>query len=181
MPRRTYTYEPGFGWEIYNRIETIGAFVIALSVLLFLVNIIYTSLRGPRASSDPWDGRSLEWATSSPPPEYNFAEIPRVEARDDWWHRKYTEDAEGRLVRLPTGGAVDESEAAVAVAHDAHAAHVHMPSPSFYPLIVAAGLPFLGYAAVFLNPWLVIPGLLLITFGVYAWALEPGTEPEATH
>jgi cytochrome c oxidase subunit I len=56
-----------------------------------------------------------------------------------------------------------------------------MPSPSFYPLVVAAGLPFLGYAAVFLNPWLVIPGLLLITFGAYAWALEPSAEPEAAH
>jgi cytochrome c oxidase subunit 1 len=56
-----------------------------------------------------------------------------------------------------------------------------MPSPSFYPLIVALGLPFLGYAAVFLNVWLLLPGLLLLTFGVYAWALEPSSEPEAAH
>jgi cytochrome c oxidase subunit 1 len=188
MPRRTYTYEPGLGWEIYNQVETVGGFVIALSVLVFLVNIIYTQVRGPRASADPWDGRSLEWSTPSPPPEYNFAEIPRVEARDDWWHRKYTEDADGRLVRLPAGGSVDDAEAEAAsdVEHpsDAHVTQshgIHMPSPSFYPLIVAAGLPILGYAAVFLNVWLLVPGLLLLTFGIYAWALEPSTEPESAH
>jgi cytochrome c oxidase subunit 1 len=188
MPRRTYTYEPGLGWEIYNQIETVGGFVIALSVLVFLVNVIYTQIRAPHVSNDPWDGRSLEWSIPSPPPEYNFAEIPRVEARDDWWHRKYTEDAEGRLVRLPAGGSVDDAEAEAPTdveptgnGHVSHTHAIHMPSPSFYPLVVAAGLPFLGYAAVFLNVWLVIPGLLLITFGVYAWALEPGTEPEAAH
>jgi cytochrome c oxidase subunit 1 len=181
MPRRTYTYEPGFGWTTLNLIETIGAFIIALAVLVFLVNIIYTSRRGKLAGPDPWDGRSLEWSIPSPPPEYNFAEIPRVEARDDWWHRKYTEDAEGRLVRLPAGGAIEESDttdgtvATVAAVEEAH--NIHMPSPSFYPLVVAAGLPFIGYAAVFLNPWLAIPGVALLLFGVYAWGLEPGTEP----
>jgi cytochrome c oxidase subunit 1 len=181
MPRRTYTYEPGMGWTTLNLIETIGSFVVALSVLVFLVNIIYTTRRGPIAGPDPWDGRSLEWSIPSPPPEYNFAEIPMVEARDDWWHRKYTEDAEGRLVRLPAGGAVEESDttdttvATVAATEQGHG--IHMPSPSFYPLVVAAGLPFLGYAAVFLNPWLAIPGLALMLFGVFAWSLEPGTEP----
>jgi len=181
MPRRTYTYEPGYGWDTLNLLETIGAFVIALSVLVFLVNVIFTTRRGAIAPDDPWDGRSLEWSIASPPPEYNFADIPRVEARDDWWHRKYTEDAEGHLVRLPAGGAVEESDATdrtvatVAATEQAHG--IHMPSPSFYPLVVAAGLPFLGYAAVFLNPWIAIPGLALILFGVYAWGLEPGTEP----
>jgi cytochrome c oxidase subunit 1 len=196
MPRRTYTYQAGLGWDTLNLLETIGAFVIALSVLLFLTNVIYSTRRGKVASSDPWDGRSLEWSTSSPPPEYNFAEIPMVEARDDWWHRKYTEDADGRLVRLPAGGSDDVDDgsteaggATVATttadrtpaqaAHDGH--DVHMPSPSFYPLVVAAGLPILGYAAVFLNVWLVIPGLLLVLFGIYAWGLEPGTEPGTEH
>jgi cytochrome c oxidase subunit 1 len=182
MPRRTYTYEPGYGWDIYNLLETIGAFIIAFSVLLFLINIVYSRQRGAIAPSDPWDGRSLEWSIPSPPPEYNFAEIPHVEARDDWWHRKYAEDADGRLVRLPAGGAVDDAEAEVAVVEGAHEGHgIHMPSPSFYPLIVAGGLPFLGYAAVFLNPWFLVPGLVLILFGVYAWGLEPGTEPEPQH
>jgi cytochrome c oxidase subunit 1 len=206
MPRRTYRYQPGMGWTALNFMETIGSFIIALGVLVFLVNIIYTN-RKPRLPhsevDDPWDGRSLEWSIPSPPPEYNFADIPHVEARDDWWHRKYTEDSEGRLVRLPSGGADDPAEsggelveagsgsgtgtgAAAATAtttavatreeHGDTGHGIHMPSPSFYPLVVASGLPFLGYAAVFLNPWLAIPGLLLLLFGVYAWGLEPGTE-----
>jgi cytochrome c oxidase subunit 1 len=189
MPRRTYRYPSGLGWDTLNLIETVGAFLIALSVLSFFVNIIYSTKRGAVAGNDPWDGRSLEWSISSPPPEYNYAEIPLVEARDDWWHHKYTEDAEGRLVRLPSGGAGDaESSGTVATVHeqgglagghgDGHG--IHMPSPSYFPLIVAAGLPFLGYAAVFKNVWLIIPGLLLVLFGIYAWGLEPGTE-EAAH
>ncbi|MEX2100461.1 MAG: cytochrome c oxidase subunit I [Acidimicrobiia bacterium] len=207
MPRRTYRYPEGMGWDTLNLMETIGAFVIALATLVFLVNIIFTNRR-PRLPhsevDDPWDGRSLEWSIPSPPPEYNFAEIPHIEARDDWWHRKYTEDSEGRLVKLPSGGADDDtpdageiaaaggpasgdagtevvastSSMAVATREEAaHAGHgIHMPSPSFYPFVVAAGLPFLGYAAVFLNPWFVVPGVLLVLFGVYAWGLEPGTE-----
>jgi cytochrome c oxidase subunit I len=177
MPRRTYRYDEGMGWQALNLIETVGSFVVALGVLVFLVNIIYTAKKGPKAPADPWDGRSLEWSIPSPPPEYNFAEIPRIEARDDWWHRKYTEDADGRLVRLPAGGAVDEAE--LEAVHDAHDGHgIHLPSPSIYPFVLALGLPILGYAAVFLNFWLVIPGLLLVLFGMYAWGLEPPTEPE---
>ena len=105
MPRRTYRYPSGYGWGTLNMIETVGSFVIAVSVLSMFVNMIYTQRRGPLAGPDPWDARSLEWSIPSPPPEYNFAEIPVVESRDDWWHRKYTEDAEGRLIHLPSGGA----------------------------------------------------------------------------
>jgi cytochrome c oxidase subunit 1 len=186
MPRRTYRYPSGYGWDTLNMLETIGAFIIALSVLSMFVNMFYTAKRGPVAGGDPWDGRSLEWSIPSPPPDYNFADIPIVQARDDWWHRKYTEDSEGRLVRLPSGGANDDAESSGTVAtappgvlaptDTAAARGIHMPSPSFYPFIVAAGLPFLGYAAVFQNIYLLIPGLVLLLFGIYAWGLEPGTE-----
>ncbi len=104
-PRRTYTYPTGMGWGTLNLMSTIGAFIIAVSVLVFLVNVIFTIRRGELAPEDPWDARTLEWLTSSPPPEYNFAEVPIVEARDEFWHRKYTEDDEGRLVKLPPSAA----------------------------------------------------------------------------
>ena len=107
QPRRTYRYASGMGWDLGNQLATIGAFVIALSVLVFLVNVVKTAKRGEVASADPWDGRTLEWSIPSPAPEYNFAEIPEVHAADDFWHRKYTEDEEGRLVRLPAGGSDD--------------------------------------------------------------------------
>ena len=189
MPRRTYRYPSGMGWDTMNMIETVGAFVIAASVLLLLVNMIWSARRGVVAGNDPWDGRSLEWSIPSPPPEYNFAEIPVVQARDDWWHRKYTEDSEGRLVRLPAGGAEpDESPGTATVTRtqdttdvvvaEPSGRHIHMPSPSYYPLVVAAGLPCLAYAAVFQEILWLVPGLVFFLFGAFAWGLEPSTAPE---
>jgi cytochrome c oxidase subunit 1 len=191
QPRRTYTYADGMGWNDLNFLITIGAFIIALSVLVFLVNVFKTQLRGEPAPADPWDARTLEWSLPTPVPEYNFAEIPHVEARDDFWHRKYTEDADGRLVRLPAGGSDDGTTGGVATlddegtggggdggsTEDGHGdGHgIHLPSPSYYPLVMTLALPILGYAAVFKNPWLAIPGVLILVFGMYAWAIEPGT------
>jgi cytochrome c oxidase subunit 1 len=172
MPRRTYRYDTGLGWEGINQAVSIGAFIIAFSTLLFIVNVIVSIAlkRGAVAGNDPWDGRTLEWSISSPPPEYNFAEVPEVESRDDWWHRKYTEDDEGHLLPLPSGGAA----AAPAPAHDGHG--IHMPSPSIYPLVAAAGLLPLGYAAVY-QSWIpLFIGVLVLGFGIYAWGIEPATE-----
>jgi cytochrome c oxidase subunit 1 len=174
QPRRTYTYPEGMGWDFMNLLETIGAFVIALSVLMFIVNIFFSYQRRQAVWSDPWDARTLEWATSSPPPEYNFAEVPIVTHRDELWHRKYTEDDEGRLVKLPAGGAVDTDEQARAVA-EPHG--IHMPSPSYWPLVFAISLPVLGYGFVFKNWWVLALGALIGFFGVNGWAIEPSTEP----
>jgi cytochrome c oxidase subunit 1 len=181
MPRRTYRYPSGYGWTGLNQIVSIGGFIVALATLIFVVNIIFSAIKRVPAGNDPWDGRSLEWSIPSPPPAYNFAQTPAVEARDDWWHHKYTEDADGRLVPLPAGGSDDESPSATIARANEHETTadghgIHLPSPSFYPLIVAAGLPFLGYAAVFRDIRWLIPGLVLVLFGIYAWGLEPGTE-----
>jgi cytochrome c oxidase subunit 1 len=78
MPRRIATYGAGRGWETSNLIATIGAFIIALSILIFIFNVIKSIRNGERAGDDPWEGNTLEWATSSPPPEYNFKVIPEV-------------------------------------------------------------------------------------------------------
>jgi cytochrome c oxidase subunit 1 len=167
MPRRTYRYDDGLGWTTLNQVVTVGSFLIAFSVLVFVVNAVVSKTRGKLAGNDPWDARTLEWTISSPPPEYNFAEVPEVHSRDDFWHQKYTEDDEGRLVPLPSGGA----DAHAAEAHDGHG--IHLPSPSYYPLVTALGLPILGYAAVFENVWLAILGAIVLLFGIYAWAIEP--------
>jgi cytochrome c oxidase subunit I len=186
MPRRTYRYDDGLGWDFLNMLETIGAFVIALSVLVFIVNVVVSRRNGEASGDDPWDARTLEWSIPSPPPEFNFAEIPEVESRDDFWHRKYTEDDEGRLVRLPKGGAVATTEGGAGGGadepgdgHDGprpEGGAIHMPSPSYFPFVMALGLPILGYAAVFKNFWLVPIGSLVLLFGMYAWAIEPPTE-----
>ena len=79
MPRRIMTYQPGRGWELDNLISTIGAFIIALSVLIFIINCARLR-KGEPAGNDPWEGDTLEWTTTSPPPEYNFRVIPTVES-----------------------------------------------------------------------------------------------------
>ena len=78
MPRRIADYDPDFGWTRYNSLATVGAFLIAASVLAFLINLYVSSERKVKAGNDPWHANTLEWATASPPPDYNFEEIPTV-------------------------------------------------------------------------------------------------------
>jgi cytochrome c oxidase subunit I len=182
MPRRTYSYDPGLGWETLNVVISIGGFIIALSVLMFIVNAVVSRRRGEIAGNDPWDARTIEWSISSPPPEYNFAEIPDIQSRDDFWYHKYTEDDEGMLVALPSGGS--DTPAVTRAAAEAAPTHkIHMPSPSYYPFVVAFGLIPLSYAAVFHSfSWafvLLAVGALVLAFGVYAWAIEPATAEES--
>jgi cytochrome c oxidase subunit 1 len=92
MPRRIYTYEPGRGWEIWNLIVTIGVFFQALGILVFVFNLLRSLVKGEPAGSDPWDAWTLEWSTTSPPPEYNFAKIPVVRSRRPLWDIKHPED-----------------------------------------------------------------------------------------
>jgi cytochrome c oxidase subunit I len=92
MPRRIYTYEPHRGWDVYNLISTIGVFFQAAAIGVFVVNLVLSYFKGRAAGSDPWDAWTLEWSTSSPPPDYNFARIPRVRSRRPLWDLKHPED-----------------------------------------------------------------------------------------
>ena len=92
MPRRIYTYEPGRGWEIWNLICTIGVFFQIAGTLVFIGNLLWSYFRGKAAGNDPWDAWTLEWSTSSPPVEYNFAKIPVVKSRRPLWDIKHPED-----------------------------------------------------------------------------------------
>ncbi|MFN8556664.1 MAG: hypothetical protein U0531_04715 [Dehalococcoidia bacterium] len=186
MLRRTYTYPAGTGWDIWNLVSTIGAFTIAVSVLVFILNVIRTAASKRRAPIDPWNARTLEWMIPSPPPEYNFAEIPTVHARDEFWHRKYDEDGGGRAV--PRAGvdpskamipAVDEGHGHGEHGHGGHGHGIHMPDPSYYPLIAALGLPLMAYGLIWKlsNPtagWgLIGIGAVVLLLGVYGWGMEP--------
>jgi len=85
MTRRVYTYPSGLGWTAYNLAETIGGFITLAGILLLLGNLFVSYRRGAPAGPDPWHGPTLEWTTSSPPPEYDFAVIPRVTSAYPNW------------------------------------------------------------------------------------------------
>ncbi|MCA1840246.1 MAG: cytochrome c oxidase subunit I [Actinomycetota bacterium] len=171
MSRRIYTYPSGRGWDLWNMVSTVGAFMIAASILVFMYNFVHSKRKGHKATGDPWDGRTLEWTIPSPPPEYNFATIPRVHDRDDFWHQKYTEDKRGRPMPVPAGASDHGEEHA-----DAQELHIHMPSPSYFPMVAAVGLPLMAYAVMMHSWWLGIFGGFVLLAGLYGWVLEPAAE-----
>jgi heme/copper-type cytochrome/quinol oxidase subunit 1 len=103
MPRRVYTYPAGMGWDWLNLAESIGAAVTAIGMLLFVINVLWSRRHGAIAPANPWGASSLEWSTSSPPPEYNFAVIPTVRGREPLW--------EAHDALLGPAGAPDDSDA----------------------------------------------------------------------
>ena len=172
MSRRIQTYQSTDGFTFWNQVATLGVFIIGAGLILFLYNCVHSyrtwkAAGRPNPGPDPWDARSLEWSIPSPTPEHNFDVVPEIHAQDDFWHRKYGEDERGRAVRIATTESVSQK---------GDAKGVHLPSPSFYPLILAAGLPIIGYGVIF-NRLIAIPGVLLFLFGIYGWAFEPATEP----
>jgi cytochrome c oxidase subunit 1 len=92
MPRRIYTYEAGRGWSSLNMICTVGVAIQALGIMFFVGNVLWSLFKGKRAGNDPWDAWTLEWSTTSPPPEYNFAEPPVVKSRRPLWDLKHPTD-----------------------------------------------------------------------------------------
>jgi cytochrome c oxidase subunit I len=96
MPRRIYTYDPGRGWDTLNLLVSIGAFIQAIAILIFMWNLVVSYWKGKKAGNDPWDAWTLEWSVGSPPPAYNFATIPTVASRRPLWDLKHPEDPDSR-------------------------------------------------------------------------------------
>ena len=174
MPRRIYTYAEDMGWESSNLAATIGGFIIALSVLVFLVNVILSKRKKQNAGGDPWDARTLEWSIASPPPHYNFVEIPKVNNIDDWWYKKYPELLEGnnqnikkQKIEVEDSSNVDESK-------------IHLPDLSYYPLLIGVGLTIAALGVMYTYA-LVAIGLVMVFWGSIGWSTEPVNEDSNEH
>ncbi|MEM8550031.1 MAG: cbb3-type cytochrome c oxidase subunit I, partial [Verrucomicrobiota bacterium] len=162
MPRRTHTYQEGFGFSDWNFVSTIGAFLLGIGILIAFIDIVVTiASKKRRCNHDPWDARTLEWSLPSPVPTYNFAATPVVSARDCWWEHKH---GLKKLEYMP----VDKGG-------------IHMPSQSWFPLLCGVGFTVFGISMAMLGAgipyagWVAIGGLLTVTLGIYLWALEgPG-------
>ncbi len=159
MPRRTYTYPKELGFELLNQIETAGAFVLGLAFLVFLVNVFKTTRQPRNAPADPWNGATLEWAIPSPPPEWNFDSLPAVDGRDPLWEEKRRH-----------GGQLPEP-------HAGSGAGIHLPNPSYWPLVTAFGVAAI-FAAIMMSPkwgaWGIFVAISLLFFGLYNWLFEKG-------
>ncbi len=171
MPRRIYTYPDGLGWGPVNLVITLGAYLFALGVILFLVDVWRSLRNGERASANPWDAPTLEWATDSPPPPYNFAVIPSVASRHPLW--------EGRLDGLRGASAIGEGflldegrETIGTSALDAEPDVIlRMPGDSLAPLLLALTLAIVLVGMLVHSWWLfgIATGVSLIATIAWLW------------
>ena len=182
MVRRTWVYPEEAGLGAGNMVVTVGAFVIALGVLVFMINWMYSKRRGQAAPNDPWDGRTLEWTMPSPTPEYNFAVEPTVTSLDDFWHFKYDEDEEGRAVRKENA---DELVDELIHANGHPEEEIHLPAPSYFPFFVGLGIMFIAYGIMYHTRPYGIPmlaaGAVLAIAALVAWGSEPLEEVHDDH
>ena len=181
QPRRMYVWTEAragdgfFNLGFWNLLASIGAFILATGVLIFLINVVHTHRKEPDAPLDPWDARTLEWMTTNPPKEHNFDALPTVHALDEFFHRKYEDVGQGGnhdYQRVATGEDILAEQQAKAD-HD-----IHLPSPSYWPIVLATSLPIIGYGVVY-EHLIAIPGLMILLLAAFGWALEPSAADEA--
>jgi cytochrome c oxidase subunit I len=183
MPRRIYTYQEGLGWSSANLLSSIGAYTFAIGVLISIANFFWSRHRKVAAGPNPWNAGTLEWATTSPPQTYNFAQMPVVRGRYPLWESK--DHSEG--IDPQPGGVVlapreHEHETLETVGIDARYGGVlEMPGPSYWPFWTAASLfvsffGFLIHNGITLGAGIV--GVAVSLIGWHAGHLRPGESDE---
>jgi cytochrome c oxidase subunit I+III len=175
MPRRDYTYPDDLGWGTLNLLESIGAYLLAAGLIMVVANLTVSRFRGARVGNDPWGGDTLEWSTTSPPPEYNYAVIPTVSSPYAMWDREDRQQDERNLARghkvLEQG---HETQASSAVDADWDEI-LEMPSHSPWPPVFALALTGV-FAFLLLQVWIGAAIFVLATLAVLAaWH---GKEPQ---
>jgi cytochrome c oxidase subunit 1 len=189
MPRRIYTYAENMGWENSNLASSLGGLILGIGTLVFIINVFYSMMNKKVAGSDPWDGRTLEWATTSPPPPHDFDVIPEVKYRDQFWFDKYPETIseyyhDEHDQGVPSGAQIDEveEEATLPVVTDGADDHgdghstIHLPDMSYYPFILAFGLAIFGVAYV-TDGLVLFAGVPFFIWGLFGWSMEPVNDP----
>lgn len=169
MPRRVYTYPAGLGWETSNLITSIGSFVFAIGLLLFFINVAISLRRGRPAGPNPWDAASLEWATSSPPPSYNFAVLPIVGSRHPLWEDRIQEGSghsslqRGMLLdhgRETLGTTVLDGEPDVIL---------KMPADTYMPFLLALAMAVLFVGLLLHWWWMALAGGAGTAAAIIVW------------
>ena len=162
MPRRVYTYPASMGWGDLNLLASIGAGIMALSLLIYLVNVAVSLRSGALAGDNPWGVATLDGATTSPPPPYNFLPQPTVGSREPLWH---TDIAAPAIVGL----APDKREVLVTHILDAEPDHRYeMPGPSIWPLVTALSTTLMFVWSIF-SPWGAVWGSIPIAVALIFW------------
>ena len=162
MPRRVYTYIDGLGWNGMNMLATVGAFILASGIALFLLNAFVSMRSGRVAGPNPWNADTLEWSVSSPPPNYNFREIPVVEGRYPLW------DATGGNPHV-VGLRDDRREVLVTTVLDAQPQCISiLPGPSPWPLLLAVSVS-VAFIGMLFSLWWVPVGFVLAFASMVGW------------
>jgi cytochrome c oxidase subunit I len=174
MTRRIYTYHPETGWGPLNSLATIGALVLSAGVLTYIVNALVSAKYGKHAGANPWDGPTLEWATTSPPPHYNFVHMPVVSDTEPLWHAP-------EHAPVVTGLATKQKEVLITRTFDAEPDHRYLyPKPTPWPFLtaLATGVMFIG---LLFTPWAFVFGLPLASIMAvcWFWPTTPQKEGEA--
>lgn len=183
MPRRVYTYPAGMGWDIFNLISSIGAFILASGVLVFLVNYFYSNRTYEMAGRNPWGADSLEWSLVSPPPNYGFSQLPIVRSRHPLWDQETLTAGNQEVRKIVKGLAewpLSWRAALITTATDAKPLEIFRVSgPSFWPVVCAVGLVTVFGSEIFSLRPVALLGLLVLVVGVIGWNW-PDTSPTAT-
>jgi cytochrome c oxidase subunit 1 len=170
MPRRVYTYLPEMRWGALNAIATAGVAFMAAGIIVFLVNFFQSKATGPLAGPNPWAAGSLEWATPSPPPHYNFLELPTVNGREAVW------DAEPNQ---PIVGGVREDIPEVLVTHSLDSEPQYReesPGPSIWPFLTAIAVSIAFIWSIF-SPWGITYGAIPVVITLIGWLWPRGHSP----
>jgi heme/copper-type cytochrome/quinol oxidase subunit 1 len=173
MPRRVYTYLPESGWGTLNLVSSVGAFVLGVGVLLFVANVAGSLRRGAVAGDDPWAADTLEWSTSSPPPAYNYVDLPTVSGRHPLWERAPDQP-------VVTGLRTDLRDVLITTALDAEPDHRHhLDGPTYWPVCLAISATIALIGAIF-TPWAIVVGGVLCLVALGGWFWPHGSEITGT-